>query len=445
MKKRSYFQSLRGKITNRILFIGIVPILVIGSIGWFSLDQLTTEVSSKLNVTQTDLLDRVVGANLITVSNRLAEQLDTFMLERISDVVTWVSAPIVVEAAKAAAALHTREGLTTLDIDAVEAKFITRKSLNVSPKANIYLKAQIGRSKHFGEAFFTDRNGFNVALTNPTSDFVQRDENWWKSAWENGISVGEVEYDESAGIWSVDISVRIDDARTGRSLGVMKAVLGVSLIQQVADSGVAGIEGGSVTVINGDGQLLAETSTRHALDRIMNESVNFRKSSDAAMKTAFGSQASGYVIGEQKVLGFAHSAGAELYKSVVDRFQGFNWVVVVQQSTEVALAPIHGLASIQSSLATSKQNIVYVLGTIVIVVFILAIVMAGILSSRIISPLLELQEHAEAVSKGGTSHKINISSNDEIEDLAVAFQRLLTSLTIIVKRYKVLKSKVGSG
>lgn len=445
MKKRSYFQSLRGKITNRILFIGIVPILVIGSIGWFSLDQLTTEVSSKLNVTQTDLLDRVVGANLITVSNRLAEQLDTFMLERISDVVTWVSAPIVVEAAKAAAALHTREGLTTLDIDAVEAKFITRKSLNVSPKANIYLKAQIGRSKHFGEAFFTDRNGFNVALTNPTSDFVQRDENWWKSAWENGISVGEVEYDESASIWSVDISVRIDDARTGRSLGVMKAVLGVSLIQQVADSGVAGIEGGSVTVINGDGQLLAETSTRHALDRIMNESVNFRKSSDAAMKTAFGSQPSGYVIGEQKVMGFAHSAGAELYKSVVDRFQGFNWVVVVQQSTEVALAPIHGLASIQSSLATSKQNIVYVLGTIVIVVFFLAIVMAGILSSRIISPLLELQEHAEAVSKGGTSHKINISSNDEIEDLAVAFQRLLTSLTIIVKRYKVLKSKVGSG
>ncbi len=445
MKKRSYFQSLRGKITNRILFIGIVPILVIGSIGWFSLDQLTTEVSSKLNVTQTDLLDRVVGANLITVSNRLAEQLDTFMLERISDVVTWVSAPIVVEAAKAAAALHTREGLTTLDIDAVEAKFITRKSLNVSPKANIYLKAQIGRSKHFGEAFFTDRNGFNVALTNPTSDFVQRDENWWKSAWENGISVGEVEYDESASIWSVDISVRIDDARTGRSLGVMKAVLGVSLIQQVADSGVAGIEGGSVTVINGDGQLLAETSTRHALDRIMNESVNFRKSSDAAIKTAFGSQPSGYVIGEQKVMGFAHSAGAELYKSVVDRFQGFNWVVVVQQSTEVALAPIRGLASIQSSLATSKQNIVYVLGTIVIVVFILAIVMAGILSSRIISPLLELREHAEAVSKGGTSHKINISSNDEIEDLAVAFQRLLTSLTIIVKRYKVLKSKVGSG
>ena len=223
MKKRSYFQSLRGKITNRVLLIGILPILVIGSITWFSLNQLTSEVGGKLKVAQTEMLDRVVGANLITVSGQIAEQLDTFMLERISDVVTWVSAPVIITAAKTAAARHKKENLTGLAIDTIEARFKTSKSLNVSPRANNYLIQQIARSEHFGEAFFTDENGFNVALTNPTSDFVQRDENWWKTAWENGISVGEVEFDESAGIWSVDISVRIDDPRSGRSLGVMKA------------------------------------------------------------------------------------------------------------------------------------------------------------------------------------------------------------------------------
>jgi methyl-accepting chemotaxis protein PixJ len=445
MKKRSYFQSLRGKITNRVLIIGILPILVIGSITWFSLNQLTSEVGGKLKVAQTEMLDRVVGANLITVSGQIAEQLDTFMLERISDVVTWVSAPVIVEAAKIAAARHKKEGLTSLAIATIEARFKTSKSLNVSPRANNYLIQQIARSEHFGEAFFTDENGFNVALTNPTSDFVQRDENWWKSAWENGISVGEVEFDDSAGIWSVDISVRIDDPRSGRSLGVMKAVLGVSLIQQVADAGVEGIEGGSITVVNGDGLLLAETSSQHAQNRIMNESVNFRTGADTAIKGVFGGQPSGYVIGGQKVLGYAHSAGAELYKSVVDRFQGFNWVVIVQQSTEVALAPIHGLASIQNSLTRSQQVMVYVLGSAVVVVFFLAIIMAGILSNRIVSPLLELRDHADAVSKGDTSRKIDISSNDEIQDLAMAFQRLLTSLTIIIKRYKVLKSKAGKG
>jgi len=445
MKKRSYFQSLRGKITNRVLLIGILPILVIGSITWFSLNQLTSEVGGKLKVAQTEMLDRVVGANLITVSGQIAEQLDTFMLERISDVVTWVSAPVIVQAAKVAAAQHEKEGLTSLAIATIEARFKTSKSLKVSPRADNYLIQQIARSEHFGEAFFTDANGFNVALTNPTSDFVQRDENWWKTAWENGIAVGEVEFDESAGIWSVDISVRIDDPRSGRSLGVMKAVLGVSLIQQVADAGVEGIEGGSITVVNGDGLLLAETSSQHAQNRIMNESVNFRTGADTTIKGLLGGQPSGYVIGGQRVLGYAHSAGAELYKSVVERFQGFNWVVIVQQSTEVALAPIHGLASIQNSLTRSQQIMVYILGSAVVVVFLLAIIMAGILSNRIISPLLELRDHADAVSKGDTSRKIDINSNDEIQDLAMAFQRLLTSLTIIIKRYKVLKSKVGTG
>jgi len=441
MKKRSYFQSLRGKITNRILFIGIMPILVIGAVAWMSLNQLTTSVGGKLQSAQSELLERVVGANLIAVSDRLAEQLDTFMLERISDAVTWASAPIIVEAAKAAAREHESEGLTILNIDQIEAKFVTRKSLDVSPEASNYLIKQIKRSTHFGEAFFTDKNGFNVALTNPTSDFVQRDENWWKTAWENGVSVGEVEYDDSAGIWSVDISVRIDDVRSGRSLGVMKTVLGVSLIQQVADAGVSGIAGGSVTVVNGDGLLLAETASRHAQDRIMDEGVNYRKSKDASILSAFGNQPNGYAIGKENVMGYAHSAGAELYKPVVDRFVGFNWVVIVQQPTNTALAPIHGLAGIQSSLTESQQTIVYILGLAIIAVFIISIIMAGVLSSGIINPLLELRDHAVEVSKGDTSRVIKIRSNDEIEDLAKALDRLLTSLLIVVKRYKALKSR----
>lgn len=73
MEKRSYFSSLRGKITNRILFIGILPVLTIGIISWLSLNKLTHDVSEKIQESQTVLLDRVVGANLISVSNRIAE------------------------------------------------------------------------------------------------------------------------------------------------------------------------------------------------------------------------------------------------------------------------------------------------------------------------------------------------------------------------------------
>ena len=125
---------------------------------------------------------------------------------------------------------------------------------------------------------------------------------------------------------------------------------------------------------------------------------------------------------------------------MVDRFQGFNWVVMVQQPTNVALAPISGLSGIQTSLMNSQRNIVYLLVIVVALVFILSLVTARILSRGITKPLLELRDHAEAVSKGDTSRVIKINSNDEIEDLATALDRLLNSLSIVLQRYKKLKS-----
>ncbi len=439
MEKRSYSKSLRGKITNRTLLIGIVPILLVGTFSWFSLTQLTSNANQQLDKSRSELLDSVVGNNLSATAGRIVDQLDTFMLERISDVVVWASAPITLEAARLAAAAHKKAGLDKLTIPDVEAKFKSRKSLNVSPAANRYLIQQIRRSPHFGEVFFTDRNGFNTALTNPTSDFVQRDENWWKTAWENGISVGDVEFDKSAGIWSIDISVRIDDPASGRSLGVMKAVLGVSLIQEVATKGARDIKGGAVTVINSNGQLLAETGSKHDKKRIMVEAVNLRNSNDSAIQEVFSARNRGYVLGSGQVLGYARSAGPELYRTVVTRFPGFNWTVVVQQPTSIALAPIQGLQSVQDSLRNSKQQMVVILGVVVVLVVALAVFVAGMLSKAITQPLLDLRELADAVSKGDTSRTIVVNSDDEIQDVAQAFERMRTSVSIIMKRIKEMK------
>ena len=436
MEVRPYSKSLRGKITNRTLFIGIAPVLMVGIFSWFSLNQLTTSANEQLDNSRAELLDSVVGNNLSTTSARIVNQLDTFMLERISDVVVWASAPITLQAAKSAAEAHEKTGLIDKEIDEIEALFKTRKSLNVSPAANRYLIQQIRRSSHFGEVFFTDKHGFNTALTNPTSDFVQRDENWWKTAWENGISVGEVEFDDSAAIWSVDISVRIDDPASGRSLGVMKAVLGVSLIQEVADKSARDINGGQVTVISSGGLLLAETGTKHAKNRIMVDSVNLRNSTDPSIQEVFSTRNKGYVLGSGQVLGYAKSAGPELYRTVVTRFPGFNWTVLVQQPTSIALAPIEGLSTVQASLQTSKRQVIVILSVVVLAVFALAFFIAGMLSKAITKPMLDLRELADSVSKGDTSRTISVNSDDEIQDVAQAFERMRTSVSIIMKRMR---------
>ncbi|MEJ2178536.1 MAG: HAMP domain-containing protein [Gammaproteobacteria bacterium] len=441
MAKRSYFNSLRGKITNRALILGIVPIVLVGLLAYTGLSRLIQEADRGLEESRAELLDKVVGANLSATANRVVQQLDGFMLERISDAVTWASAPNVINAAREAAALHAERGIANLPIEEIEAQFQSEKSLNLFPATDKYLRTQIANSLHFGEVFITDEFGYNVSLTNPTSDFVQSDEGWWQTAMDNGISVGDVEFDASAGIWSIDISVRIDDDQTGKRLGVMKSVLGVSLIQEVADRRAKEVSGGSVTVVNNQGSLLAETASRHAEDRIMSEDVNLKIEGNAAIHGAINDTGTGYALGNDSVLGYARSAGVDLYGNVVQGFNGFDWLVLVEQPTQVALAPIRNLSKVQSDLATSRKNTLLVIGVSIGVIALIALVMASLLARGIINPLNELKEAAERVAKGDTSRTVNIQSNDEIEDLAKDFDRMRNSVSILISRYKKIQGE----
>ncbi len=436
MAHRSYFNSLRGKITNRALFIGILPIVVIGGLAYYGLSSLIDEAESGLDRSRGELLDKVVGKNLNSTASRVVQQLDGFMLERISDAVTWASAPNVVAAARGAAEFHRTRDLPSLSTEQIEKAFTDKKSLNLYSGTDAYLTKQVERSPHFAEIFITDEYGYNVALTNPTSDFVQSDEDWWVEAMDNGISVGQVEYDASAGIWSIEISVRIDDDRTGKRLGVMKSVLGVSLIQAVADERAAEITGGKVTISNSDGLLLAETATQHSVSRIMSEDASLSDSDNPAVEKALSTLESGYDISETEVTGFARSAGQEHYGDAVQGFQGFNWVAIVTEPTASALTPIRDLTKVQSDLAKSRKNMLIYSAIAIVLISIVAMILAHMLSSKIIAPLQKLQDAAERVAKGDTTQSVSIKSNDEIEDLAQIFDRMRNSVSILMARYR---------
>lgn len=440
MRKRPYFQSLRGKITNRALFIGLMPILILGPLGYLGLSDLLDNTGQGISDSREKLLDEVIGDNLADTASIVTNQIDDFMLERISDVIGWASVPAVVKASAGAAGEHAQRNLTNLSIDEIEDQFSDQKSLELFPETDNYLKDQVKRSPHFGEIFITDANGLNVSLTNPTSDFVQRDESWWTTAFENGISLGGVEFDNSAGIWSVDVSVRITDS-SGRHVGVMKAVLGVSLIQEISDLRASEIRSGNISVVNNNGELLAETRSGHASERIMNPEVNLKNSEDNAIESVFGKQtSSGYVLGDQQVIGFSESAAGDYYSDVIENFPGFNWTVIVEQPTEVAFSPIAGLASIQNSLSQSRENLLLILTVALVLMFVLTIIIASLLSKGIIASVRQLQELAERLSRGDTKQAIELSSNDEIADLAQIFDRLRFSLAILFKRYRKLKA-----
>ncbi len=436
MEKRPLLKSLQGKLTLQTLLVGLVPVAAVGVISYLSLVELTDITEERLEQSRIDLSRDVVGATLSATAGRVSQQIDVYMRERILDAMVWAKAPNVIEAVRSAAIEHDNRGLTDLSVAAVEQQFKTAKSLSLYPKTDAYLREQIALSPHFGEVFITDSNGYNVALTNPTSDFVQSDEGWWRQAWNAGLDVGDVEFDDSAGIWAIEISARIDDPVTGTRLGVMKTVLGVSLIQEVATAGAEEIISGTVTVATGEGLLLAETASNHSRERIMNPQINLRGTGNRDIMAAFGDRERGYELGEERVLGYAHLSGGESYRDLLSGFDGFDWVVVVEQPTAIAFAPIQGLVSVQRDLEASKTFIFFVLVIAVLLVAVISIIAANVLSRRITKPLLMLRTLADNVSKGDTSKTIVVTSDDEINDLAAAFERMRKSISIAMRRMR---------
>ena len=78
-------------------------------------------------------------------------------------------------------------------------------------------KAMYGMEKSepfYTELFLMDNQGANVAMTNKTSDYWQGDEAKFQKSYNNGagaIHIGDVEFDESAQAYLVQVSVPVVD------------------------------------------------------------------------------------------------------------------------------------------------------------------------------------------------------------------------------------------
>jgi HAMP domain-containing protein len=428
MERRSFFKSLRGKITTQMLLISLVPIVLIGGLAYVSLNRAVNKASDSVQQSEDQLTNDVVGEALEQEAADVADEIDGFIRERMADVIVWTTAPTVIATAQQGFALAEEQGLPALPIEEIEARMEATRTLAVDESATSYLQRQIELSPHFGEVFFTDANGYNVALTAPTSDFVQSDEDWWQEAWESGVSIGAVEYDDSAGIWSLDISVRIDDPQTDQALGVMKSVLGVSLIQEFTSSEAAEIESSSVTVLTSEGLIVAETATDHDLERVMNPDVNLLADGGSVVTNLFATEdAGGFELSAQSVTGFARTAGVDFYQSIPG-FEGLGWGVVIEQDAAVALAPLASLATLENDLDNSRQTVGLTILVVVLLVAIGSLTLAFLLSNGITVPISQLRDVAEKVSRGDLSASITVDSDDEIGDLAGAFGRMVTAI-----------------
>ena len=430
--RRTSGSSLRTQIIVSSIAGVVLPIAIAGGIALFLLAYQLDIIETGFERSRDVITNEIAAADLRGQARNAARQLDEFLVERILEGKAWAGADVVVAAARGAAAQHSAQGLTGLSIAEVEDRFRVRKSLGAFPNATRYLRQQIAASPHFAEVFFTDTNGYNVALTNPTSDFVQSDEDWWKNAWRHNLSVGEVEYDDSAGVWSVDISIRIDEPVSNEPLGVMKTVLSIESVQRIADRTAESIPGGRAQVATGGGLLIAETSSGHARERIMNPDVNIRDGDETSVRGAFGAERSGYASDEQWLSGFARSGGRDAYAAAARRFAGFDWIIILRRPVSEIQARLSALGEIESALRDWRGLLAIGLGVLALVGVVFATGLGAAAAARICNSLESIREMAEHAVRGEAMTLPDMAQPREVRRLNEAVQRLSVAFLTLV-------------
>jgi methyl-accepting chemotaxis protein len=463
--------TIRSRLTAQMLAVGLVPLLVLGGVAYVTMSRSVDLFSQGLEGSVQTMEKEVVGASLTKAADDLAAQIDNYIEERVKDVVIWSSDPLVVQAAARADAIARQRGwpaypaiaLDQAAIDRIEAEMKATRALDPLPAATQYLKDQLAQSKVFKEVFFTDRNGYNVAISNMTSDFVQSDEEWWVNAWKNQFDIGgtsqnpltmkktegptgaRVTFDESAGVWSVAISVRIDDPRGQQPLGVMKAVLDVSAVQQLATRLASRISGSDVKVlVASTGNVIADTSVRHGKKFIMSKDGNLlgRRYKPAELVAQAGGPRVGYLVGPSdshgtvppvdQVIGYARTAGKGEF-SDLPTFEGLGWAVVVGQEKQQAFAALADLGRVQRTLLGQRRYFQALVLGVVILATASIVAVAAVLSRRISTPIHELSQAAEHISTGNLNVKVPVRSSDEIGQLASTFNDTVVRLKGLVQ------------
>lgn len=355
----------RSRFVRFILASVGLPVAVIGVAAWFVMSYRLDVISQQAETTRATLIEGIEGRHLVGQARRTADTIDSYIVERIADARIWAGDPLVVHAVRAGAALHESRGLVGLDPETVETRFPSDKSLHAFPEADDRLRTLILASPHFAEVFVTDLHGLNVSTTNPTSDVLQSDEGWWQQAWDTGIDIGEVEYDDSAGIWSIALSMRIADTHSGRSIGVLKAVLSLDAVQSAADRTAETLrEEGNVQIVDDEGRLIAETLSGHSQDRLMNDEVGVE---DAASAEALaGARAKGLIAGNQVLTAFSRTSSGALYEPVAGAFGGLGWTVLIREPTAQSESDLLVFDQIVTALRQWRLMLVLILAGVLV-------------------------------------------------------------------------------
>lgn len=403
------------KLATKLVLVVAVPALIILSVGIYATrvgDETlrkaieaaaAAEVQAILNEIDRLILTRSANWHAYSRSELVQETLRESNLDfdEVPDVETFLA--------------DTDDEWTNSDSEQSEVllKQLTGNRLARDLRARLRKLNEVSGYTVYGEVFFTNRYGANASQTGRTSDYRQDDEEWWQIAVQEGIFVGDVEFDESAGIFSIEICLRIDDDSSD-FIGVMKAVMNIREVFEIVDSHASSAEEDvAFALLSADGRLIRQGNGDESP---LGDGSAFR-----------GAEKLGYAIGDTEagvVYTVAHAApgsGEELMCTIATgAFDGpvqtLGWTAVKRQEASRFLRPIEAL----------RRNILLIaLG---------AGLLCACLISLVTTPIKQrigtLIDATRAVAKGRLDTRVQEDPPDELGVLAKNFNQMTTRLRI---------------
>ncbi|NNE92634.1 MAG: response regulator [Verrucomicrobiales bacterium] len=293
----------------------------------------------------------------------------------------------------------------------------------------------------FGEVFLTNKYGANVAQTGRTSDYRQDDEDWWDGAVEDGVFIGDVEFDDSAEIYSIEICLRVDDTE-GNILGVMKAVMNIREVFAIVDSHASNTSDDVVlALLTKDSRLIRRGNVEPEGEELEDGSAFLGnrdvateiKNREAAEEPAeeegpAGSEKTG-------VLTISHldqDTGQEVMCTVAigapaGATRKLGWLAIQQQSASRFLQPIEKL----------QQNILFItLGAGIFCALLISLETTPL--RRRISSLIDA---TRSVAEGKFDTRVRERNRDEIGLLAAHFNQMTTRLQIAAEELTIARDQ----
>ena len=312
MLMRNEGRTLKSQIVIMFLLIGLAPLFSASILAFYSsqktFNQVLGDIEQDLAIKVMDKIDREMENIRLLVENWTSFENRKVLVNTITEVQNKSYDQLFEE--------WNLDGLTS------------------TPGAQ-FLKNLQQTKNQFKEIFLTDLRGYVVAATDKTSDFDQGPEDdppfgekWWAAAREKGEHIGDIDFDDSAGVYSVDINMAVKDD-DDETVGIMKVVYSVENIRNL----IGGTDqGGSrhYELLNRYGYIVAATESDQV--EILKETSRVTLPDN---KEVWKNRAAknGFATGE-----------TEDEKVLVGWSRGEAWTVLTYSPLDTAYAPLHAQA-----------------------------------------------------------------------------------------------------